>query len=82
MNLRSEKPEMMEEMTVRVLSCPRLSSRLGQRRHPCDDAGLQHAEGSLLQVAEEQERSAPGGRAHRLVRVHQELPQSQSKADM
>lgn len=47
-----------------------------------DDAGLQHGESSLVEVAEEPKPAAAGGRTHRVVRVHQELPQSQSPADV
>lgn len=56
--------------------------RPGKWGHTHDDAGLQHGESSLVEVAEEPKPAAAGGRAHRVVRVHQELPQSQSPADM
>lgn len=54
----------------------------GQRGRPHDDAGLEHGEGSLLEVAEESRSAAAGGRAHRVVRVHQELLESQIQADV
>lgn len=56
--------------------------RSGQRRHSADDAGLQHGEGPIVPLAEESEPAASGGRTDGLVRVQQELPQSQSPADL
>lgn len=54
----------------------------GQRGRACDDAGLQHGESSLSEMAEEPNPAPAGGRAHRVVRVVQEFPQGQSPSDM
>lgn len=54
----------------------------GQWGHTHDDAGLQHGEGPLTQVAEESEPAAAGRRPHRVVWINEELPQSQSPADV
>ncbi len=39
----------------------------GQRGHTRDDAGLQHGQSSLSEVAEEPTPAAAGGRTHRVV---------------
>ncbi len=59
-----------------------LHSRAGQWGHTRDDAGRQHGESSLFQMEEEQKPAAAGGRTHRVVWIHQELPQSPSPEDM
>lgn len=56
--------------------------RSGQRRHSADDEGLQHGEDPIVQLAEEPEPAAAGGRTDGVVRVQQELPQSQVPADL
>lgn len=56
--------------------------RSGQRRHSADEAGLQHGEGPIVPLAEEPEPAAARGRTDGLVRVQQEIPESQSPADL